>query len=168
MTEAQKERDALMRRVREARRRTNPQRKEYLRQYKQSNKPRLMVKQKQRRAEKNKNPKHRINHSLRARLARFITGVGTGSIQSLVGCTKDQLVNHIESQFTKRMNWENYGRYWHIDHIIPCSSFDLTKANHRKICWHWTNLRPLEAKKNISKGASITEPQMSLLLCVSH
>jgi len=63
------------------------------------------------------------------------------------------------------MTLDNYGKHtWHIDHIIPISSFDLNDPNQVAIAFHYTNLQPMWAKENISKGAKITHPQMSLLL----
>jgi hypothetical protein len=58
------------------------------------------------------------------------------------------------------MNWDNYGKYeegklkWHIDHIIPHSSFEYTSMNDEsfKKCWSLENLRPLEAVENIKKS----------------
>ena len=62
------------------------------------------------------------------------------------------------------MTWQNYGRAWHIDHIIPCSAFDLTRPNQIRQCFHFTNLRPLWAKANLRKHAKIIDPQLKLLL----
>jgi hypothetical protein len=50
------------------------------------------------------------------------------------------------------MNWENQGE-WHIDHILPCASFDLTKEEEQRKCFHYTNLQPLWAKDNMIKGS---------------
>src|SRR5688572_29894848 len=63
----------------------------------------------------------------RARLAIAISHAGTRKYKNtmqLVGCDRDALVKHIESQFIHGMSWDNRG-LWHIDHIIPCSAFDL-------------------------------------------
>ena len=49
------------------------------------------------------------------------------------------------------MTKENYG-LWHVDHIIPCASFDLTDPKQQKICFHWSNLQPLKAIDNLKKG----------------
>jgi hypothetical protein len=50
------------------------------------------------------------------------------------------------------MNWGNHGKYgWHIDHIKPCASFDLTKPEHQRECFHYTNLQPLWATTKIAK-----------------
>jgi hypothetical protein len=65
----------------------------------------------------------------------------------------EKLFAHLEAQFRDGMSWDNYGRYgWHIDHIIPCSSFDLTDTDQQRKCFHYTNLQPLWAHENLSKG----------------
>lgn len=83
---------------------------------------------------------------------------------SLIGCDTRQLATHLESQFKRGMSWENYGTHWHVDHIIPCAAFDHTKPEQVRQCWHFTNLAPLEAKKNMAKSDKIIHPQLSLLL----
>ena len=50
------------------------------------------------------------------------------------------------------MSWDNYGK-WHIDHVRPCSSFDLTDAKQQEECFHYTNLQPLWAAENLQKGS---------------
>lgn len=49
------------------------------------------------------------------------------------------------------MSWENYGE-WHIDHIKPCSSFDLSDPKQQKECFNYTNLQPLWAIDNLKKS----------------
>ena len=88
----------------------------------------------------------------------------SGAIENLTGCSIVDLVKHIESKFTAKMTWGNYGSYWHLDHIIPISSFDLADPKQSKQANHWTNLQPLEAAANISKSNTMTQPQMSLML----
>lgn len=87
---------------------------------------------------------------------------------TMIGCTYNQLKVHLESGFKRGMRWDNYGTLWHVDHIIPCAAFDHTDPKQRAQCWHWTNLRALDAKKNLQKSDKITEPQMSLMLCASR
>lgn len=74
--------------------------------------------------------------------------------QSLVGYTAEQLKLHLEQRFTPEMSWENYGSYWHIDHIEPQSWFNYDSMDHPafKACWALDNLQPLEAKANMSKS----------------
>lgn len=74
----------------------------------------------------------------------------------LIGCSVEELWMHLEKQFTKGMTRENYGKYgWHIDHIMPCDSFDMNNAEEQKKCFHFSNLQPLWAKDNIKKGNKI-------------
>jgi hypothetical protein len=71
----------------------------------------------------------------------------------LVGCPTDVLIAHLESKFKPGMNWGNHGlKGWHIDHIKPVSSFDLTDMEQAKECFHYTNLQPLWATENLKKG----------------
>ena len=53
------------------------------------------------------------------------------------------------------MSWNNHGTYWHIDHIKPCASFDLTNNDALHMCYNWSNLRPLSALENLSKGDKV-------------
>jgi hypothetical protein len=67
----------------------------------------------------------------------------------LIGCSPKELVQHLQTQFTNGMSWENYGE-WHIDHIIPLSSAK-TIDDIKRLC-HYTNLQPLWAKDNLKKS----------------
>jgi hypothetical protein len=70
-----------------------------------------------------------------------------------MGADIETVKKHLESLFKKGMSWENHGNEgWHIDHIIPCAAFDLTDPKQQKKCFHYTNLQPLWAKDNLSKG----------------
>lgn len=64
----------------------------------------------------------------------------------------DELMEHLESQFTEGMTWDNYGD-WHVDHIKPMSSFDFTEYGEFELCWSLRNLQPLWAGENLSKGS---------------
>lgn len=72
--------------------------------------------------------------------------------------TMSELKQHLEKQFDDKMTWENYGKYWHIDHIIPQSSFTFTSMSDEsfKKCWDLNNLRPLEAIENIRKSNKVS------------
>ena len=72
----------------------------------------------------------------------------------LIGCTIAELRVHLESKFLHGMSWDNYGiRGWSIDHIKPCASFDLSKHEEQRACFHYTNLQPLWTKDNIKKSS---------------
>ena len=77
-----------------------------------------------------------------------------GSAVRDLGCSVEELKRHLEKQFQPKMNWENYGLYgWHIDHIKPLVNFDLTNREQFLEACHYTNLQPLWAEDNLSKGA---------------
>ena len=72
----------------------------------------------------------------------------------LLGCSINYLRTHLKKQFKPGMNWENYGfKGWHIDHIKPVSSFNLKCPVQQMACFHYSNLQPLWACENLSKGA---------------
>jgi hypothetical protein len=117
------------------------------------------------------NPINRIAFNMRSRFKEIMNGVRhspTRGKWALIGCSQEDLKRHLEKGFNKKMSWSNYGSFWHVDHILPCSSFDHTDPKQVAQCWHWTNLQALQSAQNISKSNKITEPQMSLLLCATH
>jgi len=70
----------------------------------------------------------------------------------LIGASPSFVMGYLEAKFTEGMTWENYGHGWHVDHILPCCSFDLTKEEEQKKCFHYSNLQPLWAEDNLKKG----------------
>ena len=71
----------------------------------------------------------------------------------LLGCTVEELKQYLESKFTNGMSWDNYGKGgWHVDHIVPCSAFDLSDPVEQKQCFHYTNLQPLWEIENLLKS----------------
>ena len=88
-----------------------------------------------------------------------IETVGT---RKLIGCTQEELISHLEKQFTPEMNWDNYGPYFHIDHIIPCNAWDLTNDLELKACFHYTNLQPLVGPENLSKSDKYCEKEKKI------
>lgn len=107
------------------------------------------------------NPNTRLAVNLRARLRSLLKKKKKiGSAARDLGCSIEELRVHLESQFLPGMTWENYGPYgWHIDHIIPLSSFNLqNKEEFLKAC-HYSNLQPLWREDNLKKGNKITAKQ---------
>lgn len=74
-----------------------------------------------------------------------------------LGCTYAFARLRIEQQFMPGMSWETWGQDWHIDHFIPLSSFDIMTRKGEFACCHYTNLRPLWAKENMTKNAKVTK-----------
>ena len=94
----------------------------------------------------------RVVHNISSRIRIALEGnPKLSTTKKLVGCSIKTLRNHLGQRFTKGMTWNNYGK-WHIDHIKPCASFDLSKESEQHKCFHYTNLQPLWAKDNLSKN----------------
>lgn len=75
----------------------------------------------------------------------------------LLGCSVEEFKNHLQQRFHQGMTWENRGE-WHIDHIVPCASFNLSDPMQQRICFHYTNLQPLWEKENRRKKDKIEKP----------
>jgi hypothetical protein len=100
-----------------------------------------------------------IVRGLRSRIRNVLNGnIKYDSTKKLVGCSIEKLKQYMESKFQSGMNWKNHGyRGWHIDHIKPCASFDLSKPSEQRKCFHYSNLQPLWAKDNMKKGKKYEE-----------
>lgn len=79
------------------------------------------------------------------------------SILDYLPYTMNELKKHLERQFDGKMNWNNYGSYWHIDHIYPQSllPYISMEDDNFKRCWALDNLQPLEAVANIKKSNKV-------------
>ena len=99
----------------------------------------------------------KIRKNIRDRMRSAMKGKSKSkNTMELLGCTIEELKTHLEKQFTHGMNWDNYGKKgWHIDHILPCASFDLTDPEQQRKCFHYTNLQPLWATDNYKKKDKI-------------
>ena len=121
--------------------------------YYENNRDEIISKNSIRKSEKRKkDPLFRYLCNLRRRTNHAFKNINSNkkeSTKELLGCDFDIAVNHIQSQFDEKMNWDNYGE-WPIDHIVPlCSA--KSKSELIKLC-HYTNLQPLWAEENLSKG----------------
>ena len=149
--------------------------KEQMKAYREQNREKINERQKAYRKqnrdkmriyERNKR-KTDLNYKLSDNLRRRVRKVLDGKCKSkktmdLIGCSADFLKKYLENQFQPGMSWNNYGNpngdhseCWHIDHVLPCASFDLSDPKQQQKCFHYSNLQPLWAKDNISKGAKI-------------
>ena len=97
----------------------------------------------------------KLRMRIRDAIKRQFTEKAKGA-KELLGCSFDEFVKHFEDKFTEGMAWGEFmkGKI-HIDHIRPCASFDLTKPEQQKKCFHFTNLQPLWAADNIRKGKKL-------------
>lgn len=101
-------------------------------------------------------PQYNIGNRLRSRVWHAVTSGGgkkAAKTMELVGCTIAELRTHLESLFTEGMTWEKFmAGEIHIDHKHPCARFDLTDPEQQRACFHHSNLQPLWAIDNLSKG----------------
>jgi len=103
----------------------------------------------------NSSSDYKIKRACRSRMYHALKRKGvTKNVTSveLIGCSYSFLSEYLEKQFDKNMTWENYGKYWVIDHIEACFKFNSNNIEERNKCFHYTNLRPLEAIRNSQLG----------------
>ena len=126
----------------------------YMREYRSTNKDKIAE---IRRNYRQNSKQARLAHSLRNRLWKILKGVSKSkTMLTIIGCTYEELIRHFEKQFTDGMTWDNYGKNgWEVDHIIPCIAFDLTDLEQQRLCFNYTNLRPLWVEDNLSKGGKL-------------
>lgn len=149
---------------------TNKQKmKELNKTYYQDNKEKIKIRNKEyRKSNRNKindynlsrrktDIQYKLNMSLRSRLNNALKrNQKSGSAVKDLGCSIDELKTYLESKFTPGMTWDNWSvDGWHIDHIKPLASFDLTDRKQLLEACHYTNLQPLWASDNLTKSDKI-------------
>lgn len=113
---------------------------------------------KRRREKYSNNSSYRITTLLRNRIKKAVNRK-CNSTRELIGCSVLELKKHLQNTAIKngylQFDIENYDSHeYHIDHIAPCSKFNLNCKYHQKLCFHWTNLQILDRFSNQSKSAS--------------
>lgn len=108
---------------------------------------------------KQEDPSFKLSLHLRSRLSHALKEghhrLKCGSHVLDLGCTIEELKKYLESLFKPGMTWDNWSKDgWHVDHIRPLSSFDLTNPIQFKEACHYSNLQPLWAEENLSKGGT--------------
>jgi len=165
-------------RERHARLKGDPHYEEQQKKHRKNHAPKRAIREKKRRQNPEVRARNRATDKLRlendpnARIAKTFRnriymalkhfgGKKSKSSIELLGCDIKTARKHLESQWKEGMNWDNYGQPeddyfagWHVDHIIPCVKFDLTKEEEQLKCFNYTNLQPLWAKDNLSKWAN--------------
>lgn len=138
--------------VKENKRKWREKNKDKIKQYRENYKARKREKRKERQST---DPVYVTTNNIRCRLAKYLKKLDItkrNKTFDIVGCTPQELKEHLEKQFKDGMTWENRNE-WHIDHIIPlCSATNEEELY--KLC-HYTNLQPLWATENIKKGGKI-------------
>ena len=101
--------------------------------------------------------KNKVTFNFSRRMRKSLNGIKESkSWETLVNYSLEDLKLHLEKQFTNGMSWDNYGE-WHIDHILPISSFNIQDYNDEYFqkCWSLENLQPMWAVENIKKSNKI-------------
>jgi hypothetical protein len=117
------------------------------------------------RRRRRQNPSAAIAERLRARIKAATRAGGAAKasgIGATTGCSSAELSQWIEKQFLPGMTWDNRSE-WHIDHIIPCSAFNMTDVSQQQVAFHFTNLRPLWARDNLLKRGKVPAYQLRFL-----
>jgi hypothetical protein len=131
----------------------------YQKQYAIDNKEYFInYKRKYRKFQYDNNIHFKLSSILRSRLNQALKNkLKINTTIKLLGCSVNQLKQHLECKFKNEMNWSNHGVVWEIDHIRPCASFDLSDIEQQKQCFHYSNLQPLFKTTEISNQLGYTE-----------
>lgn len=138
------ERDRERARITSRRKAATPEGREYQRQWE--------------RKRRTSDPAWKVSSHMRTLIHRALNGGKAGrSWREFVPYSLEELMAHLERQFMPGMTWANKGK-WHIDHVVPLSSFNFEKPEDKEFqaAWALTNLRPLWGLDNIRKNARRT------------
>jgi hypothetical protein len=115
-------------------------------------------------------PGLRLAKAARCRVWNLIKRTGKAKTKrtfDLIGCSHQFLMSWLQSKFTDGMTWDNYGE-WEVDHIVPCASFDLSREDHQRACFHYTNMQPLWKRENrIKHDRKPSQHQPELVLALA-
>ena len=109
-------------------------------------------------------PEFRLRSNVSRRVREMLTQDKSDSAMKYVGCDVQQLKTHLEARFEENMTWENYGSFWHIDHIIPCNSWNLKNVFEQFCCFNYRNLQPLWGIDNITKNDKFDKHEKMLYI----
>jgi hypothetical protein len=144
--------------------------KVYNHEYNKNNREQIQKRQNIQHSERSKTDmNYRLRTNLSKRLQQALKAKKTIYTLDLLSCDINSFKSWLEHNFYDDISWENYGKEWHMDHVIPCSLFDLTDIIQQKICFHWSNIQPLHAQKNLEKNNKLylkdLETHTEKLLC---
>jgi hypothetical protein len=135
-------------------------RKEYLKEYREKNSEKIReVKRNYERTRKANDPLYKLISNFRTAIYQVLKENNVqknGHYFEILGYTPQELINHLEKQFTDGMTWDNYGEF-HIDHKLPISSFNIKEIGDDEFmrCWSLDNLQPMWGEENIRKSNKV-------------
>lgn len=123
---------------------------DYQKEYRLKNKDKMREKQREyEKRKRNCDSLYKLKRNIRTLIGNSIRKKGyekNTKTEIILGCDALHFMVYLESKFTEEMNWDNYGSYWDIDHIIPLytanTEEDILRLN------HYTNLQPLDSYTN--------------------
>ena len=135
-------------------------RKEYLKEYRENNIEKIRkTKRDYERNRKARDPLYKLISNFRTAIYQVLKESNVEKNEhyfDVLPYSQEELIQHLENQFTDDLTWDNYGE-WHLDHIIPISSFNIQEMGDEEFikCWSLKNLQPLWGEENIRKSNSI-------------
>lgn len=106
------------------------------------------------------NSNYKLKNNFRCRMNSILKKQSTqknNTSLKYLGCSLEEYKQHLEKQFKPDMNWDNHGIIWEVDHIYPCSKFDLTIEENIYKCFNYNNTQPLYKSENRSKKDKIID-----------
>jgi ATP-dependent Lon protease len=134
--------------------------KQYIKEYRKNNVDKIrQIKRDYERYRKASDPAYKLISNFRTAIYQVLKENNVEKNKhyfDILKYTPEELISHLEKQFTDSMTWENYGE-WHVDHRMPISSFNFESVDDDSFikCWSLENLQPMWGKENITKGDKI-------------
>jgi hypothetical protein len=134
--------------------------KQYIKEYRKNNVDKIrQIKRDYERYRKASDPAYKLISNFRTAIYQVLKENNVEKNKhyfDILKYTPEELISHLEKQFTDSMTWENYGE-WHVDHRIPISSFNFESVDDDSFikCWSLENLQPMCGNENIIKGSKI-------------
>lgn len=132
----------------------------YSKIYKQENKEKINETRRKYTNKKMENPYERLKRNLKSLLCAKLKNNKSENSSFYLGENVENIKKWIEFNWKDNMSWENYGKYWEIDHSLPINFFDIKNNEDTKICFSWMNLMPLEKYINLKKSNKILIPRI--------
>lgn len=132
-----------------------------------NNRDRVNTLRRERTKKRRKNdPTWAIAKDISSRLSHILSGrQKCRKTLELMGCSRLQLMLHLESRFNFYMSWDNRGpKGWHVDHIVPIRAFNLDNIVEQHVCFWYKNLQPMWAKDNIEKNGKYKKEDKQALI----
>lgn len=104
-------------------------------------------------------PKEKFNRNIRSRIYLGLKKNKPYNTIHYLECTTKEYIKWI-AYHIKDFTLENFGKQWHVDHVIPLSRFNLQNKKDLYLAFNWRNTMPLYAKENLAKNNKIIPQQI--------